>query len=157
MPVSEASGPALPAGKLRQTVTYLEMMSAPPVVFGGAADDICLEPPVRLEPETYRELYRAVGERWLWWERLALSDADLAAILADPRVEIRLLRADGDIAGYSEIDRRANDHANAGAVEIAFLGLKPAFTGRGLGRLLLVETLRRAWTDPQPEIGRAHV
>ena len=97
---------------------------------------------MRLSPKAYRALYRAVGERWLWWERLVLGDSELAAILDDREVEVRLLRVDGEIAGYSEIDGRAND----GAVEIAFLGLTPAFTGRGLGRVLLAATLRAAWT-----------
>lgn len=139
MPVA-AGADRLAPGKLRQTITDLEM-TAPPRSLCPGAPDPSLGPPVRLDPDAYRALYRAVGEHWLWWERLALTDADLAAILDDPRVEVRMLRVDGEIAGYSEIDRRADD----GSVEIAFLGLKPAFTSRGLGRALLAQTLLAAW------------
>lgn len=139
--------PLLP-GKLRQVVTYLEMCAPPtpppaPPTLPPSAGECALGSPVRLSPGEYRALYRRVGERWLWWERLTLNDAALAAILDDPLVEIRLFRVGGEVAGYSEIDRRAN----AAAVDLAFLGLAPEFTGRGLGRLLLEATLRAAWRD----------
>lgn len=145
MSVGDAAQPP-PPGTLRQTITYLEMtarpdMAAPPFA-GGATSHARLEPPLRLAPEAYRALYRAVGERWLWWERLVLTGAELAAVLDDPRVETRLFRVGDDTAGFSEIDRRAG----ADDVEIAFLGLMPAFTGRRLGRTLLAQTLRAAWT-----------
>ena len=140
MPVTaEAPGPSL----LRQTVTYLEM-TEPPVQAAAADAGACgarLEDPVRLSPSKYRDLQRAVGERWLWWERLAPDDAALAAIIRDPRVEVRLLREQGSVIGFSEIDRR-----DPACVEIAFLGLVPAAIGRGLGRLLLGGTLDAAWT-----------
>ncbi len=143
MPLSDdGSGAAMatpPLGKLRQTITYLEM-TAPPLGDRGAPPDPRLEPPVRLAPAAYRALYRAVGEPWLWWERLVLGESELAAVMDD--VEVRLLRVEGQVAGFSEIDRRGDD----GTVEIAFLGVKPEFAGRGLGRLLLEATLRAAWT-----------
>jgi hypothetical protein len=36
------------------------------------------------EPAKYRLLYRRVGAKWLWWSRLAMDDAALAAIIHDP-------------------------------------------------------------------------
>jgi GNAT superfamily N-acetyltransferase len=128
---------------LRQTVTYLEM-TVPPAQ-AAAADAAALgarlNEPARLSLAEYRRLQRAVGEPWLWWERLPLGDQALAAIIHDPRVEIRLLREQGCVSGFSEIDRR--DPAN---VEIAFLGLVPDAIGCGLGRFLLAATLAAAWT-----------
>jgi GNAT superfamily N-acetyltransferase len=134
---------ALAPGLLRQTITYLEM-TKPPVQAAAAdagADGPRLEDPVRLSPSEYRDLQRAVGEGWLWWERLAPDDDVLAAIIHDPRVEVRPLREQGLVIGFSEIDRR-----DPACVEIAFLGLVPAAIGRGLGRLLLGATLDAAWT-----------
>lgn len=146
MPLSESRPPLpLPLGKLRQTITYLEM-TAPPPSLGVGSMHPRLGASAQLSPEAYRALYRAVGERWLWWERLVLADAELAVILDDPRVEIRLLRVDGETAGYCEIDRRSQDGTSDDSAEIAFLGLKPAFTGRGLGPVLLAGTLCAAWT-----------
>ena len=69
-----------------------------------------------------------------------MTDADLAAILSEPGVEIRVLRKGNAVAGYSELDRR-----RAGEVEIAYFGLKPAFIGLGLGHYLMEHTLRAAW------------
>lgn len=137
------AGDRLPPGKLRQVVTYLEMTAPPPASSPSGVGEGALDTPARLSPVDYRALYRRVGERWLWWERLALNDAALAAILDDPSVEIRLFRVGGEVAGFSEVDRRAS----AAAIEIAFLGLAPEFTGRGLGRLLLDATLGAAWRD----------
>lgn len=129
-------------GMLRQTVTYLEMTERP-ARLREAARDVRLEPPARLSPGEYRALQRAVGERWLWWEHLVLSDDELAAIVEDPRIEVRLLRGQGAVLGFSEIDRRNPDD-----VEITFLGLVPEAIGRGLGRLLLDATLAAAWAGP---------
>lgn len=130
-------------GLLRQTITYLEMTEPPAQAAAADAGAVGarLEDPVRLSPAAYRDLQRAVGERWLWWERLALDDDVLAAIIHDHRVEVRLLREQGSVVGFSEIDRR-----DPACVEIAFLGLVPAAIGRGLGHLLLGATLDAAWT-----------
>lgn len=132
-----------PPGMLRQTVTYLEMSEPPARAAAATAVGLAarLEDPVRLWPMEYRALQRAVGERWLWWERLALDDEALAAIIHDARVEIRRLWTGDALAGFSEIDRR-----EPASVEIAFLGLVPAAIGRGLGRLLLQATLDAAWS-----------
>ncbi len=145
MPVAP-SGPAIPPGKLRSIITYLEML-APPWGEGVPPNIAPPAPGIRLEllsnPSVadYRSLYDAVGEAWLWWERRVMSDADLAAILSDPAVEVQVLRAGDAVAGYSELDRR-----RAGEVEIAYFGLTPAFIGGGLGRYLMEATLRAAWT-----------
>ena len=85
-------------------------------------------------------MYRRVGEAWLWWERLLMPDETLAAILADPATEIRVLYCGGAFAGYSELNR-----SDARAVEIAYFGIAPDVFGQGLGRVLLTATLRAAW------------
>src|SRR5207237_7134311 len=46
----------------------------------------------------------------------------------------------GAPAAYFELDGIAD-----GDVEIAYLGVLPAFMGRGLGGWLLTEAIRRAW------------
>lgn len=131
-----------PPGMLRQTVTYLEMRAPPaPLPSAALAPGVWVEPPARLSVAEYRGLQRSVGEAWLWWERLVLEAGSLAAIIEDPRVEVRLLRERGTVVGFSEIDRR-----DPAGVEIAFLGLVREVIGRGLGRFLLAATLAAAWT-----------
>ena len=95
-------------GKLRVTITYLEMHEAPtkaaPPKPGNihAALMLAEEPSVRF----YRFLYSGVGDDWIWYERRKLSDDALAEILAHDKNELYVLYVDGAPGGYFEIDRR---------------------------------------------------
>lgn len=107
--------------------------------------------------ERYRELYRAVGERHQWRDRLAWSDAELEAHLARPTTQLWLLTRDGADAGYFELAlaqamRTPADGGGIAApsdpgtdVEIAYFGLVPAFLGRGLGGHLLTCAVEAGW------------
>jgi len=129
------------APQLRCVVTYLEMREPPrhPNILAGR-HKIAL---MRAETPTlsfYRYLYNTIGEPWLWWERRALDDEALAAIIHDPKVEIFVLYYDGVPAGYIELDLRID-----GEIEVAYFGLIPEFIGRGLGAYLLGWALDEAW------------
>ncbi len=136
----------VPPGHLRSVVTWLEM-TALPAVSGTGCDPapwsgLRVELVERMGLADYRALYRAVGEPWLWWERLAMSDRELAAGLAAPGLEIRRLRdGDGTVIGYSELDRADPDD-----VQIVYFGLVPEAIGQGLGRYLMAATLAAAWS-----------
>ncbi len=139
--------PALLPGKLRQVVTFMEMIEppwgegAPPANPPPRADaSVTLTGEVSLDD--YRALHRAVGEAWLWWERGVMSDAALGAILTDPGVEIRYLYVGGEVAGFSELERGRADE-----VKLAYFGVAPAFIGAGFGRYLVCETLVAAWAS----------
>ncbi|MGF1639957.1 MAG: GNAT family N-acetyltransferase [Rhodospirillales bacterium] len=143
MPVAPL--PAPPAGKLRQVVTWLEMTAppwgdGPPPANPAPCGDVAVVRFDALSVADYRALQRLIGEAWLWWERLTVGDAALAALLADPGTEIRRLTVGGTVAGFSELDRR-----RPGEVELSFFGVAPPFIGLGLGRYLLAETLAAAW------------
>ena len=73
-------------------------------------------------------------------DRLAWTDDEIAGYLSDPALELWLLRVAGEIAGYFEL-RRDPD----GAVEVAYFGLLPGFTGQGLGKFMLTAAAERAW------------
>ena len=88
----------------------------------------------------YRALYRLVGERWRWRDRLAWSDARLAAWLARDDVRLCVLEVEGEPAGFYELHR-----GPAGGVEIVYFGLAEGVTGRGLGGWLLVRAVADAW------------
>src|SRR3546814_1347959 len=75
-----------------------------------------------------------------------MSDAGLAGILADDRVEVFVLYGDGAPAGYSELDRRGQAAVNRGTIDLAYFGLMPHGVGRGLGRYLLHAALEQAWS-----------
>ncbi len=137
----------LPEGQLAAVVTYLEMTSPPkePVPHGSLQLSRVAQP----EPEAYRALFRRVGAPWLWFSRLAMPDAELEAIIADPRVELFEVAAVEAVVGMLELDFR-----NEGECELAFVGLVPELSGQGHGRWLLAEAVHRAWRDG---ITRVHV
>jgi GNAT superfamily N-acetyltransferase len=133
----------------RQAVrTYLEMAdrsclcaAAPP------PGDVTLEQCRDCPPALWRRLYTDVGREYHWIDRLAWTDEDITSYLGDPRLELWVLREAGEPAGYFEL-RQTDD----GAVEIAYFGLLPEATGRGLGRFMLTRAVQRAW-----DLGAARV
>jgi GNAT superfamily N-acetyltransferase len=140
----------VPEGCIAAVVTVLEMTERP------SAAPVCDLPGLTLErieaPCTgwYRDLFAEIGRDWLWFSRLSIPDADLAAIISDPLVEIRSLRDDaGRDLGLLELDFRV-----PGSCELAFLGVSAELQGRGAGRMLMQAALARAWAAP---IARLHV
>jgi GNAT superfamily N-acetyltransferase len=106
-----------------------------------ARDDVRL---VRRDPcsaADYRRLYRSVGERWHWRDRLTWNDETLHAHLASPGVGIWELVVGGVSAGYFELRRTPDDE-----VEVAYFGLVPTFIGQGLGGHLLTCAVEQAWS-----------
>jgi len=103
-------------------------------------------PPVEIRratvvsPELGRFLYTAAGGNWYWIDRLSWSYEQWLERLSHPRVETWVMYEGGTPAAYFELDGIAD-----GDVEIAYLGVLPAFMGRGLGGWLLTEAIRRAW------------
>lgn len=135
----------VPAGQLAAVVTFLEMRARP-------ADLAVPSSTLRLarihaSPAVYRALFRLVGAPWLWFSRLVMTDVALAAILDDPMVELFEVRDGEEVVGMLELDRRA-----ASRCELAFVGLVPAYAGRGHGKWLLAEAVARAWRE-----GTTHV
>ncbi len=142
-PVPLGYSPVLP-GQLANVVTCLEMLAPPPPRpdsgFPPSYELVRVPNPDRA---AYRALFRRIGERWLWYSRLVMPDAELAAILADPAVEVFMLRAEGQDLGLLELDfRRMPD------CELAFFGLAPEAIGGGLGRTLMNVAIARAWSRP---------
>jgi ribosomal protein S18 acetylase RimI-like enzyme len=88
----------------------------------------------------YRTLYRDVGERWHWRDRLAWSDERLTRHLEREDVAVYVVRVGDDIAGYFELERHEDQ-----SVEIAYFGIRPEFFGRGLGGELLTRAVQEAW------------
>ena len=91
-------------------------------------------------PELGRFLYTAAGGNWYWTMRLGWSYEQWLARLSLPRVETWVAYEHGTPCAYFELDGTVD-----GDVEIAYLGVFPAFMNRRLGGWLLTETIRRGW------------
>jgi len=138
----------VPDGELAAVVTYLELRSPPEHPIPPSPLSLSrVEVP---QPEHYRDLFRLIGAPWLWFSRLIIDDAHLASIIQHPRVELYsvLDEADREV-GMIELDFREH-----GECELSFIGLIPELSGKGHGRWLLAEAIRRAWREG---VERVHV
>lgn len=132
----------LPEGHAAAIATFMEMLNPPPGREVEPRADLKLERVLSPGIEAYRDLFRRVGTDWMWNSRLRLDDAMLAAILADPAVELYMPHRHGDPVGILELDFR-----EAPSVELAFFGLVPQAMGVGIGRWLMDRALDLAWRD----------
>ncbi|MEL7098185.1 MAG: GNAT family N-acetyltransferase [Pseudomonadota bacterium] len=137
----------LPPGKIASVVTHLQMYA--PQVRGGILPDGLRFAELPRDVATYRDLFRRVGQNWLWFGRLGLKDAELDAILSDPRVHLFTLLKEDKAEALLELDFREK-----GACELAYFGLTPALIGTGAGAFLMDEAQRRAFA---PGVTRFHV
>jgi GNAT superfamily N-acetyltransferase len=128
-------------GELAAIVTFLEMHEPSTAQVPPSPLRLHQMHPPMLDE--YRTLFRRVGAPWLWFSRLTHDDATLAAILHDAAVEVFAVEdQQGADVGILELDFR-----QPGECEVAFVGLVPELSGKGHGRWLLAEALRRAWRD----------
>jgi GNAT superfamily N-acetyltransferase len=133
----------LPQGKLANVVTCLEMLEAPQRSLVPFPADLQLKRFAATDLESFRDLFRAVGSDLMWFSRLIMKDEDLAAILGNPAIESYALLRDGKALGLLELN-----FADLPNCELAFYGLVPSAIGKGLGRALMDESIRRAWAKP---------
>lgn len=125
------------------TRTYLEMRSPDDLAAADTGErDLRLEPLAWCPASFYRYLYTEVGRAYRWHDRAHWSDPQIRTHLARDEVTVWLLTRGGAPAGYFELERHDADNS----VEIAYFGLLPEAIGRGLGRWLLTEAVRKAWT-----------
>lgn len=133
----------LPAGLVAAVVTHLELRAAPAGAPAPLPAGLALERLGGGDVDRYLALFRAVGTRWLWFSRLRLERAALAALLDDPGVEASAVTESGADIGLVELDARA-----PAETELAFFGLVESRIGRGLGPALLRHAVARAFARP---------
>lgn len=122
------------------TVYYLEMLAPVRREVPAPRADLSVRHVPRPQVAYYRRLYDAVGRDYRWLSRRKMPDDELAAILQDPRVELHVLYAGNEPAGFAELDRRRPDE-----IELVQFGLLPPFIGQGLGKFFLQWTIDKAF------------
>jgi GNAT superfamily N-acetyltransferase len=130
------------AGKVAAVVTHLQMTERPPARSDrpGAWTLRRVDAPGL---DGVRDLYRRVGEEWLWSSRLRISDAKLAAIVLSPLVEVYALVHEGRDEGVLELDFR-----DVGQCELVHFGVTAKLIGSGAARWLMNRALELAWSRP---------
>jgi len=121
--------------------TFLELRS--PLEFHRATPPATL-PAIRRLPHCptslYRFLYTSVGRTHGWTDRLTWTDDELRRHLDRDDVYLWVAYSLGAPAGYFELQRHPDS-----SIEIVYFGLRPAFTGRGWGKVLLARAVDEAW------------
>ncbi|MBB4189978.1 GNAT superfamily N-acetyltransferase [Rhizobium aethiopicum] len=93
----------------------------------------------------YRYLYRQVGARWQWVDRLRMSDEQLAETLNDKRNNISVLYVNGAPAGFYEYFCEDEE-----TIELSHFGLIEHALGLGIGKWFLLQALYAIWAlDPK--------
>lgn len=130
-----------PVDRVVVDVTFLEMIHPPR--FSAQS----LPPGFRIEQEhvptvaLYRWLHTEIGGKHCWWMRRVKSDDELAAILAEPRRSLFLLKENGAVRGFFEFELHPHKTVN-----LAYFGLVPSMIGRGIGRVFLAQVIEMAWS-----------
>ena len=132
----------VPAGKIAAIVTHLEMTARPaprPDIAGAWSLRRVDNPGL----DWFRNLYRRVGEEWLWFSRIRMPDAELAKRLHAPQLEVYALVDGGRDEGLLELDFR-----ESGQCEIGMFGVTAKLVGTGAGHWLMNRALDIAWSRP---------
>lgn len=132
----------LPPGKLANIVTYLEMTAPPRLNPPAEADDLRLRRMEAPDPDWYREVIGQIGADWMWVHIPLMPAPQLAALVANPAVEIYALERDRTVVGIAELDRRT-----PGVVEIVMFGVMPDAVGTGAAHRLMQGTLAAAFRE----------
>ncbi len=93
----------------------------------------------------YRFLYDTVGDTFGWRDRRLMTDDELRAAITRAGVTIYVMYQLGVPCGYVEL--LAKDVDDQRVTEIAYLGLRPEYHGRGYGKFLLSFGIAQAWED----------
>ena len=91
-----------------------------------------------LSTQEYLGLYTKVGAPWGWFDRRLLRENELAIILQQPHRQFAVFEIGDAAVGFGELCQHED------SVEIAYFGLIPEATGRGLGKTLFREVVARA-------------
>jgi GNAT superfamily N-acetyltransferase len=129
----------LPPGKLASIITYLEMRT-PPAQSVSAPSEFMIRKVKQPDLDWYRRLFREIGEPWLWFSRLRMTDGELRSIIDDQAVDVFALSYKGRDQGLLEFDRRSFPD-----IEVAYFGVAPALIGKGAGRALFAHGLASEW------------
>jgi GNAT superfamily N-acetyltransferase len=126
---------------MRHTTYCLQMFVHPGRTTPPPRDELSVVHAKKPTVAYYGWLYDTVGREYHWGSRTKLSDAELLAIIHDPRVEVHVLMVDGVPAGFAELDRRVE-----GEIELTQFGLTREFIGQGLGKYFIHWAIDKAWS-----------
>ena len=94
--------------------------------------------------EDFFAMYDAVGKDYAWDDMHLMPGDRASAFLKDPAVSMSTMFLDGRKQGFFLLDARLPT-----TLDIAYLGLIPNAIGKRLGKWLLGQAVRAAWSRPR--------
>jgi GNAT superfamily N-acetyltransferase len=88
----------------------------------------------------YRDTFQEIGREILWIDRSDWQAEEFAELLSRSDMKAWLARLDGVPAGLVEFILKVD-----GSVQLSYMGVRPQFRGRGLGKYLISYLIERAW------------
>lgn len=122
----------LPKGKLATLVTYLALDPVMRPQRAVQSRSLAFERITGRDSRRYLEVFRRVGQPWLWFSRLLMPLGQLVDTLDHPDNFAYIVRSDGRDVGLCEVDCR-----NPLEAELAYLGLEPTVCGKGFGLVMM--------------------
>jgi GNAT superfamily N-acetyltransferase len=132
------------------TISYLELRPEKALEKGNTEilDGLRLEQLTLPSPLFNCFMYRAVGGKWFWTDKLHWSEREWYDYVYRDALTTWGAWLHGAPCGYFELEQRGADR-----IEIAYLGILEQFSGQGLGKQLLRHALECARTqNPQQRI-----
>lgn len=133
----------LPAGKIANIATSLEMFDRPALRPEHTNVSCTLQRMESPDIDWYRDLFRRVGEPYLWFSALTLPQEQLDRIIRDPLTHVYTVRHNDGDEGLLQLDFRIH-----GECELLYFGLTAELVGKGAGRWLMNRALSIAWSHP---------
>lgn len=133
----------LPAGKIANVVTCLEMLQRPAPRPDPPGIECELQRIENPDLNRYRALFRRVGEPYLWFSALVLPDEELLGRIHDQQMHVYAVRYGDEDAGLLQLDFRT-----ARECELLYFGLTQPLIGKGAGRWLMNRAIDIAWSHP---------
>ena len=126
---------------LKAHITHLEMTARPKTVLPYPANIHTAVMKVREIPlPFYYHIYRQVGARWHWVDRIRLAEDKLVKLLHAETTHIHVLYVNGAPAGYFEFHELPD-----AAIELTHFGLMQHALGLGVGKWFLQQALYAIW------------
>lgn len=131
----------IPPGKIAAIATILECRTPPSGEPAPAAGpNWRFERVAKPDLASYVALLRRVGTAHLWYQRLSLGDAAIAAKIADEATVIHVLFDGERPMGLAELDL-----SEPGSAELVYFGVVSDLVGTGAARFMMNRLLRFAF------------
>ncbi|MGE5383551.1 MAG: GNAT family N-acetyltransferase [Omnitrophica WOR_2 bacterium] len=128
--------------KTIETLTWYLEMKSKPALGVPLPEGFTVAQYLQPEVKDYLSIYKAVGGKYHWYDRLLMNEDDLNAILHHENTSVWFLKYNGQTAGFVEFNYCGNE------TEIVYFGLCENFTGRKAGFPFLCWAIEHAWQEP---------